>query len=275
MSRARRATRAAGVWIVLALEGAVAVAPFILATLVAAMSREQFASDGAPLPDPWTAENFIAVLTKPYPLLAPAALTAAIAAVLCLVQTVSSIFAAYAFARFEFAGRRILFALMMLLWLMPPIVTVLPLYLAFATMRMAGTFVALVLPFVLASPYAVFLLRQWFAGIPADLFDAAAIDGASAWTAFRRIAMPLSAPAVASVVLVTAVTVWNSYLWPRLIAGTRLPQIQVSIASLQTQYDANWTLVLAASSLALLPPLVITVLLQRPFLRIVQTQPKE
>lgn len=262
-------------WAVLLCIVVVVLAPLAVVVVVALTAPRQFAQEGVSVPDPWTLENIAAVLADPGILLIPAGITAAVAGVVCLTQTASSVLAAFAFARFDFPGRRLLFAVFLAAWLVPPVVTVLPLYLAFVRLGLAGTFAALVLPSAFASPYAVFLLRQWFAGIPAPLLDAATLDGATEWAILRRIVLPISRPAVATVILVIAVSTWNAYLWPRMIAGTRLPQVQVAIASLQTQFDANWTLVLAASGLALLPPVLATIALQHPFRRTIENHIEE
>lgn len=256
----------------LVIAAVMTMTPFLLVVLVSFTSPAQFAREGLSLPDPWTLQNMADLLRDPTRLLEPMATTAVAAAVIVVVQTASSILAAYAFARFHFAGRRVLFWLYIGSYLVPPVVTFLPIYLVFVRVGLSGTYLALILPFAFASPYAIFLLYQWFAAIPDALFDAAELDGAGPWASLTKIALPLARPAVASVALVIAITTWNSYLWPRLIAGVQLPQVQVAIAGLRTQYDSNWTLIMAATLLTLLPPIGVTLLLRRPFLSTIDPQ---
>jgi multiple sugar transport system permease protein len=236
--------------------GAVAILPLVLVLVTGGMSPQQFARTGAGLPDPWTAVNLQQLVADPQTLLQPMLTTAAVAAVVCVTQTSSSLLAAYAFARLRIPAKQLLFGFTLVGYLVPPVVTFLSVYVVFAQLGLAGSFLSLVLPFALASPFAVLLLRQWIARLPAEMFDAAQLDGAGHLATIWRIVIPLSRPAVAAVVLATAVSSWNSYLWPRLVAGVRLPQVQVAIAELQTEHHSNWTLVMAAAGLSLVPPLI-------------------
>lgn len=250
---------------VLLLAVTVSVAPFAVALLPALTHPAQFAREGITWPAPPTLLNFRAVLEDPSIFIQPALTTALAAFVICLLQGASSIAAAYAFLRLRFRGRDIAFAACIVVWVVPATVLVVPLYLAFSRAGLSDTFLALVLPSALTSPYALFLLRQSFASIPDELFDAAAIDGASHLRVVGSIVLPLCRPALATLVVVIMTTTWNSYLWPRLIGGIRMPQVQVAIASLRTQYDDRWTVVMAASVLALLPTVVLVFAARRLF----------
>ncbi len=243
-----------------------AVAPLGLALLASLTPSDAFMTRGLGA-NTWTLSNYAAVLADPDLILRPAGTTAAAVLVLASLQTTSSILAAYVFAVARGRIARGLFAVFLAMWLVPPVLVVIPWYVGFASVGLAGTFSALVLPTLLASPYAVLLLRQWFTGLPTDLLDAARLDGAGHGMILRRIVLPLSAPAVTAVVLVTAVTTWNSYLWPRLVAGVRLPQIQVAVGALRSRDDTDWPVVLAASMLALLPVIAAVLVLHRPLLR--------
>jgi len=255
--------RAAPVAIVALLAGAAAVLPLALLVVTGGTSPEQFAARGIGLPDPWTAANLAALLRQPDVLLQPMLTTAAATAVVTAVQLLSSVLAAYVFVRIRFPGRGLLLAITVAGYLVPPVVTLLPVFLAFSAVGIAGGFLSLVLPSALASPFAVLLLRQWIAGMPSELFDAAELDGAGHLTVLRRLVVPLSAPAITAAALAAAVSTWNSYLWPRLIAGVRLPQLQVAMAGLQTEHQDNWTLVMAAAAIAVAPPIAATLLLSR------------
>lgn len=261
-TRPRRsmATRA-----ILVLAVALSLLPFVAALLPSVTSAAQFARDGLAWPSPVTIENFVAVLREPSILLGPALTTAVAGLVVCATQMTSAVCAAYAFSRLRFPGREALFILVIALWAVPPIVLIVPLYLGFARVGLSGTFAALILPSALISPYAIFLLRQSFASLPGELFEAAAIDGASNARIVTSILIPASWPALATVAVVIMTTTWNSYLWPRLIAGVQLPQVQVAISSLRTQYDDRWTLVMAASVLATLPTIALVIALRRGF----------
>ena len=251
-----RSTARRGVILASLGAGAAAILPIVLVVLTGGMSPQQFARSGVGLPAPWTTVNLEHLLADPGTLVQPMLTTTAVVVILVVTQTTSSLLAAYAFARLRFPARRVLFGLTLVGYLVPPVVTLLSVYVVFAQLGLAGSFLSLVLPFALASPFAVLLLRQWIARLPAEMFDAAALDGAGHLATIWRIVLPLSRPAIAAVVLATAVSGWNSYLWPRLVAGVRLPQVQVALAALQTQHQSNWTLVMAAAGLSLLPPLI-------------------
>jgi multiple sugar transport system permease protein len=251
---------------------ALTVGPLLAIALLAFTGPGQFARDGLGIPSPWTLENFAGLFADPATMLRPLLITTAVAVILAVVQTTTAVLAAYVFARLTFRGRDALFAVYLTSYLAPPVVTFLPLYSAFAAAGLVGTFWALILPFALASPYAILLLRQAFRAIPAEILDAAQLDGAGDTTVLRAVVVPLARPAIATVLLVGAVSAWNSYLWPRLAAGVRFPQVQVAIGSLQSQYDSNWTLVMAGTVLAVIPPLLAAVVAQRPLRRALELQ---
>jgi multiple sugar transport system permease protein len=162
--------------------------------------------------------------------------------------------AAYAFARLEFRGRDLLFWVYLGTLMVPPVVTVVPLYLMMVQLGLRNTFAGLVLPYLLGSPYAVFLLREFFRGIPSELTDAARIDGAGIWRTLWHIVIPLSRPVIATLAIITVVTHANNFLWPLIItSGDELRVLTTATASLQGRFNANWTLVTAATTVALLP----------------------
>ncbi|MFC7789934.1 carbohydrate ABC transporter permease [Microbacterium sp. MAHUQ-60] len=241
----------------------VSAAPFVVTLLPAFTSPTQFARKGVSWPSPFSLENFLTVLADPAVVIVPALSTTLVAVVTCVIQMTSSVCAAYAFTRLQFRGRNLVFMACIGVWLIPPTVLVVPLYLAFARAGLSGSFVALILPTALASPYALFLLRQSFESIPRELFEAAAIDGASHRRILMSVVLPVCRPALVTLVVVITTTTWNSYLWPRMIAGVQLPQVQVAIASLRTQYDDRWTVVMAASVLALLPTIALVFAIRR------------
>lgn len=244
-----------------------AAAPLLLGAVVGITDPSQYAREGLALPRPPSAANASALFEDPRTFAIPILVTVAAGALIAATQTVSSVLAAYALALLTVRGRRVLLVALAAAYAAPPVTTIIPLYSAFAAAGLSGTFWALVLPFMLSSPYAVVLLVQWMRGIPRELIDAARLDGAGHRVLLGSIVAPLTRPAIAIVALVGFVSVWNSYLWPRAIAGTQLPQVQVALAALQTQYDSNWTLVMAAASLSMIPPVAIALALHRPLTR--------
>lgn len=128
---------------------------------------------------------------------------------------------AYAFARLEFPGKRILFALLLATLLLPYHVTLVPQYILFNQFNLINTFVPLVLPkFLGTDAFFVFLMVQFIRGIPRELDDAARIDGAGHWKTFTRIILPLAAPAIGTTALFTFINSWNDFLGPLLYLNT-------------------------------------------------------
>jgi multiple sugar transport system permease protein len=257
-----------GIYPLLSLAALLTLAPFTLALLGSATTPRSFAAAGPlALPDPWTLENYARVAGGPTDLAGAIVRTALVALTLTVTQLTTAVAAGYAFAKLRFPWRRLLFAAYLATLLVPPILTVIPLYLMMTAAGLRGTFWGVVLPFALASPFAIFLLREHFRSIPDELLDAGRLDGLGPVTVLWHIALPLSRPALVTVALVTVVSQWNSFLWPRLIAGQSYPLITVGVASLQTQYSSNWTLVLAGVTMALVPLLAAVWLAQARFAR--------
>jgi multiple sugar transport system permease protein len=257
------------VYVVLTIGAVLTLGPFLLSILTALKTREQFARE-SPLawPDPFTLANFAELLGGRGEF-ARAILITLLAALLILIgQLVCSVLAAYAFARVDFPGRTAMFWLYLSTLMIPPVVLVVPLYLMMTQLELRNTFWSLVLPFAFASPYAVFLLREYFRGIPQELIDAARLDGANTLDVLVEIVLPLSRPILATLTLITIVSHWNSFMWPLVVTtGSEWRVVTVATASLQSQFNGNWTLVLAATTLALVPLLVLFLLFQKQFVR--------
>ncbi len=191
-------------------------------------------------------------------------MTAQVVVVILVGQLIFSIMAAYAFAKLRFAGRDALFWVYLATLMIPQVVIVIPLYVMMAQTGLRNTFWALVLPFMFGSPYAVFLLREHFRSIPDDLIDAARIDGAGDWRILWQIVAPLSRGIISTLAIITVVSHWNNFMWPLIITTGRDWQvITVATANLQSQYNANWTLVMAATTVAMAPLLVLFAIFQR------------
>jgi multiple sugar transport system permease protein len=269
MTSPRRIATTLGIYVVLVVAAVVTLGPFLLSVMTAFKSPSQFAQEHSlALPRPFGLENFGTLLTGPAQFGSAILVTVAVTSVIVIFQLGFSVLAAYAFARIDFAGRRVLFWVYLAGLMVPNIVLVIPLYLMMVELGLRNTFWGLVLPFMFGSPYAIFLLREYFRGIPRDLVDAARIDGAGHWRILSSIIVPLSKPIIATLTLITIVSQWNSFLWPLVItSGSEWSVITVATASLQSQYNGNWTLVMAATTLALVPLVVLFLAFQKQVVR--------
>jgi multiple sugar transport system permease protein len=245
------------------------LAPFLMSVATALKTPLQFASQPvlAP-PAPITGQNFAELFGQEYGFVAPIVVTAQVVAVILVGQLLFSVFAGYAFARLEFPGRHALFWVYLATLMVPQAVTVIPLYTMLTEVGLRNTFWALVLPQVFGSPFAIFLLREYFRAIPADLLDAARLDGCGTLRTLRHVVVPVSKPILATLTIITVVTHWNNFLWPLVITtGRRWEVLTVATAGLQSQYNGNWTVVTAATTTAILPLLVLYLAFQRHVVR--------
>lgn len=255
----------AGAHVALVVSCVLALAPLTLGALAAFRTPADLAAS-SPLsfPDPWTWQNVVDVLSGRGGVGAALLTTAAAAAVLVVVQLPLSVAAAHAFAVLRVPFPRVAFAAVLGALMIPSTALVVPLYFLLLSAGLAETFLGIVAPALLGSPFAVFLLRQHLRGVPRELYDAARIDGVGSFGLLRRITLPLSRGPIAAVALITVVAQWNAFLWPAVIAGGSWPVVTVATASLQGQHEANETLVLAAALLATGPMLVLFAIFARP-----------
>jgi multiple sugar transport system permease protein len=194
--------------------------------------------------------------------------SAIIASVTTAGILLTSLMAGYAFAKYAFRGRETLFAVLIATMFLPPIVTLIPLYRIVSAMELNGSLAGLVLP-NLANAFGIFLMRQFIAGVPDELLDAARVDGASELRIVFTVVAPMVAPAIAALALFAFVYHWNTYLWPLTVLqgnGDRYP-IVLSLGRLLSYNRGamNTGLVMAGATMAVLPPLLLFVLLQRFF----------
>lgn len=183
---------------------------------------------------------------------------------------VTSLMAGYVFAKYRFRGRDALFAVVMATMFLPPIVTLIPLYRLITVMGFDARLIGVVLP-NLANAFGIFLLRQFIRGVPDELIEAARIDGASELRIVFRIVAPIVTPALAALALFAFVYHWNSYLWPLTVlqGNDEAYPIVLSLGRLlsYTTSAQNTNLVMAGAALAVIPPLLLFLVLQRTFVR--------
>ncbi len=241
------------------------VGPFVFSVITSLKTPRQF-NTTSPLttPDPVTVENFTSLFGERYDFIVPIAVTAQVVLVLVVGQLMTSILGAYAFAQLQFRGREAIFWVYLSTLMIPAVVTIIPLYSMMTSLGLKNTFAGLVVPFMFGSPYAIFLLRENFRSTPSDILDAARIDGAGIMRRLWQIMVPMNRPIIATLLLITVVSQWNNFMWPLIIAPrAEWNVITVATANLQTQYNGNWTLVMAATTIALAPLVTLFVVFQK------------
>lgn len=171
--------------------------------------------------------------------------------------------AGYAFAKFEFKGRRWLFFLVLATMMIPIQVTMIPTYLILNGLHLTNTLVGIALP-TLVSGFSIFLFRQFMSTIPTEMLEAARLDGAGEFRTFWQIVLPLSKPILAVQIVLTFISGWNSFLWPLIIASDqKLYTLSVGLALLNQQLAVNPSLQMAAAAVMVIPILVVFIVFQR------------
>jgi multiple sugar transport system permease protein len=256
-------------YIILVLGVIVSLFPYFLALVTSLKQPDQIFSSSPvwSLPQPLTFQNYIDVVVK-YNFLAYVWHTLVFAIILTLGQLIFSTLAAYAFARMEFPGRDQIFWLYLATLMVPTIVTLIPLFIILRTFNLVNTWPGLVIPFVLGTPFGIFLMRQFFLTIPRDLENAARIDGAGTLQILFQVILPLSRPILATLAIITFVGAWNNFLWPLIITDTdNLRLLTAGIAAFQSNFNTQWNLMMAATFIALGPLLILFFLFQQHIVR--------
>ena len=185
-------------------------------------------------------------------------------------QVATGAMGGYAFARYRFAGRDVLFFVYLGTMMVPTIVILIPRFLLVDALGGIDTLAGLAST-ELVAVWGVFLMRQFFLTIPRDMEDAARVDGAGEWAVFWRVALPLARPPLATIALFAFIDAWKSFLWPLIVTRSeRWRVVEVGIASFHGVYYANWPYQMAAAVAALLPVLVVFLMAQRYFIRGIQ-----
>jgi multiple sugar transport system permease protein len=170
----------------------------------------------------------------------------------------------YALAMLDFKGRKALFGIVMGTLMIPGVVTFVPLFVLVANIGLIDSLPGLILPF-LAAPFGVFLMRQFFLGLPRDLLDAGRVDGAGELRIFARIFLPLAGPALATLGILTFLGSWNNFLWPLVVAQQeKTYTLPVALALYSTgQNSTQYGLLLAGATVVVLPVLLVFLIFQR------------
>jgi multiple sugar transport system permease protein len=194
--------------------------------------------------------------------------------VVTVIATLGRVFlasmAGYALAKMSYPGKQILFALIIVLLAVPGVVLLIPKFLILKQLGLLNTYAGLILPLVFDA-FAIFLMKQFFEQLPDELIEAAAIDGASAWQTFSRVMLPLAAPGVIALTILSVQGIWNEFLHP-LIAVPGAPELAtlpLGLANLRASFGENqpWNTILAGSLTATIPIAIVFFVFQRYFVQ--------
>jgi multiple sugar transport system permease protein len=181
---------------------------------------------------------------------------------------VTSIMAGYVFAKHNFRGKNFIFICVLATMMVPQFIMLIPLYRMMNSLNLTNSYPGLILP-NLANGFGIFLMRQFIAGVPNDLLEAAQIDGASEWTILWRVVVPLLRPAAAALILFAFVFQWNNFLWPLSIVYSQdMSTVVLSLNGLRT-YTSSITftnIVMAGTAIGILPSVILTLWVQKYFI---------
>jgi raffinose/stachyose/melibiose transport system permease protein len=255
-------------YVILVLVAAAILIPILYAVLGGFKTNGQMAADpGQFLPNPWVMENYQEVLVGAF---APTFWgelwnSLVIAVIAVVIAVVFASMAAFVFARMQFRGREALFTLFVFGLLFPTAVAILPLFILIRQVGLTGTPLGVALPqAAFALPLTIVILRPFFRSIPAELEDAARIDGCSSFGFFWRVLLPLARPALATVSVLAVVGTWNAFLLPLVVLnGAEQWTLPLGAQNFSTQFSADQARILAYTVVGLVPALVFYAIAER------------
>ncbi|GGE28814.1 sn-glycerol-3-phosphate transport system permease protein UgpE [Pullulanibacillus camelliae] len=228
-------------------------------------SSELFSNPGIPKVFQWS--NYKEAFTA-FPFLLYLKNTLLILVVNIFGCFISNTLIAYGFARIKWKFRDAIFIIVLTTMLLPFQVTMVPLFLLFQKLGWIGTFLPLTVPAFFGNPFFIFLLRQFFLGIPYELSESARIDGANEFKIFWRIVLPLSKPAITTVIIFTFLNTWGDFIGPLIfLSNNKLYTLSLGVQQIMSVNDPRWPLLLAVGVSMTLPVLIIFFLMQKYFIQ--------
>lgn len=177
--------------------------------------------------------------------------------------------AGYAFSRLQFPRKNLIFFFFLMTLMVPPQVNIVPLFFLMKGLGWIDSYWGLIVPGLFGA-FGVFLMRQWFNGLPRELEDAARIDGCNPWQIFTQVALPLARPALAALAIFVFISSWNSFMWPLIITNSdAMRTLPVGIAALKGSFrdTTDWPLLMGAVTISIIPVIVVFLAGQRQFLQ--------
>jgi raffinose/stachyose/melibiose transport system permease protein len=265
---ARRTISTAAAWIVLLVVAAAILVPIGYAILGGFKTNGQLAANPvAILPDPWVFTNYTDVLIgKNAPTFWQQLLNSAVIATIAVgVTVICASLAAFVFARIRFPGREAMYTLFVFGLLFPSAVAILPLYILVRDLGLSGSPLGVALPqAAFGLPLSIVILRPFFRSIPAELEDAARIDGCGAFGFFWRVLLPLSRPALATVSVLALVTTWNAFILPLVLLGDASQwTLPLGVMNFSTEYASDMARTLAYVVISIIPALIFYIFAER------------
>jgi ABC-type glycerol-3-phosphate transport system permease component len=245
-----------------------ALVPTVYMIMTALKSDEEYAADKLGLPDQLVLENFRAVLVDS-PFLSWMVNSSILVAGAVMLSTAISVLAAYAIATMSFKGRDTLLTVSTSLMAVPPVVMIVPLFVLYTRLDMISTWHGAILIYAgLITPFSVYLLTTFFRTVPRELFEAARVDGAGQFTILMHVVLPLSLPAIVTLVVVNSLYVWNDLLIAIIFMQDDAKRtLMAGISIFQGRYNNQVPLTMAGMVIASAPMFILYVMFQKQFIR--------
>ncbi|MDI2587569.1 MULTISPECIES: carbohydrate ABC transporter permease [unclassified Psychrobacillus] len=223
-------------------------------------------------PTDWKWENYLKTWeAAPFDLYTINTLTITILVV--IGQVIVNSFVAYGFAKIPFKGRNVLFAIVLSTMMIPGFVTLIPQYVLFSKLGWVNTYLPLVVPAFFGSAFNIFLLRQFYMTIPNEMIEAAKMEGASHFYIWRKIGIPLTKPAMATVAIFSFNGAWNDFLGPLLyVNNENLYTLQLGLQVFKGEMNTQWNYLMAGSLFVLLPVVILFFFFQKYFIQGINLQ---
>ena len=241
------------------------ILPVVFVVLTSLMSNEQALSTNL-WPQPFEWSNYVDVFHKS-PLWRWTLNSFIYSSLATIGLLISSIPVAYAFSRLRWRGRDTAFLVVLVALMLPPQVTVVPLYVMWAKLHLVGTLWPLILPNFLGDAFAIFLLRQFFLTVPEEYIDAARVDGCGEFRILVTVVCRLAKPAIAAVALFSVLYTWNDFFLPLLYVGENPDHwvASIGLSQFRSLHQVQWPLTMAATLLVMAPVIALFFLAQRAF----------
>ena len=261
----KRILGSAGYYIVAVLLAVIALVPFVWMISTSLKSRGALMS----IPIEWipaepTLDAYGEVFSR-FPFLKTIGNSLFITCSFTLLTIISASMAAFAVAKIRVRGSRLVLGLYLATMMIPTQVTMIPLFVVMNKLGLIDSYASVILPGIF-KPFAVFMLVQQMRAIPNDFLDAARIDGAGIFQVYRRIALPMCAPTIATLAVTTFMESWNDYLWPLLMLTDRNKMtLPIALSTLNGQYNTEYNVLMAGSLISMIPIVIIYLCAQKQF----------
>jgi ABC-type glycerol-3-phosphate transport system permease component len=257
------------VWVALVILVVLSLYPFVMMFVNSFKTDSEILTNPSGLPEKWTFASYASVFFERGGLLRNFVNGLIIAVTSTVTAVVMTSMAAFAFSKYKFKGRDAIFTMLMLTLMVPPQITIPPLYIMFAKLGMLNTLEVQILP-TITSVFGLFMVRQYMMSIPNEIIEAARIDGAGHWQTFWYVMLPVSWPILGAFAILHFLATWNNYLWPLIVAND--PAVQPIMVTLPNLTDSNlgflpvWGTIMAGCVLATLPILIVFIAFQERFM---------